>query len=163
MIDNLATIFSGMAGDDLGWGAIIAFLGGFVIAQLWKFLVWIFTAKKAEKRNFKVILSYLTRSGGMPSGHTAGMAGATAFLGCYYGFGSGVFALAVAVTLIMAYDAMHVRYAVGEQGKALNKLLKQAKEPELKVVEGHTVLQVAVGMILGAIIGIGVFWLLVKG
>ena len=53
---------------------------------------------------------------------------------------------------IVVYDATHVRYAVGEQGKALNKLLKKAGDAELPVVNGHTVPQVIVGALLGVVV-----------
>lgn len=162
MVESLATISGDLGGDSLGWGAIVAFLSGFVIAQLWKFVVGMWTGRgKSRMENLRAALGYLSRSGGMPSGHSAGMVAATVFLGGYYGFGSGVFALAVAVTGIVLYDAMHVRYAVGEQGKALNKLLKKAGEKELPVVEGHTFGQVAVGSILGLIVGIAIFGIMV--
>ena len=62
--------------------------------------------------------------------------------------------MAACVWLVVVYDAIHVRYAVGEQGKALNKLLREAKQPELPVVEGHTMSQVVVGALIGAIIGV---------
>lgn len=162
MITNLAIITEGLTGDDLGWGAIIAFFAGFAIAQLCKFIIGLCSGKsKTIMQNFKTAMNYLMRSGGMPSGHSAGMTGATVFLGCYYGFLSGIFGLAVAMTCIVIYDAVHVRYAVGEQGKALNELLKQSGKAELPVSEGHTAGQVVIGMLLGAIVGLGAYFLIV--
>lgn len=138
-----------------GWYAIIAFLVGFTLAQLWKFVRgWITGEMFQEAKNWQSAIGYVMRSGGMPSGHTASFTAATVTLGVIYGFGSGVFALAVVSLIIVVYDATHVRYAVGEQGKALNKLLKQAGEPELPLVEGHTVAQVAVGMVIGVVVGV---------
>lgn len=69
--------------------------------------------------------------------------------------GSGATALFVLLSMdaIVLYDAIHVRFAVGEQGKALNKLLKKNGEPEVKVVEGHTFGQVVVGVVLGVVVG----------
>lgn len=61
--------------------------------------------------------------------------------------------------MIVVYDAVNVRYAVGEQGKALNSLLEMNKKPILPVVEGHTVLQVFVGAIIGLIVGFGIGYL----
>lgn len=163
MLRSLATIFGDPLGDNLGWGAIVAFFAGFVIAQLWKFVVGLCSGKsKPMMQNFRIAVGYLTRSGGMPSGHSAAMTAITVYLGCYYGFQSGVFALAVATTGIVLYDAVHMRYAVGEQGKALNKILKKAGDPELPVSEGHTVPQVVVGVILGIIVGLGVFFLVAR-
>ena len=89
----------------------------------------------------------------MPSGHAASFTAATLSIGFYDGFTSNLFALAICMTLIVLYDATHVRYAVGEQGKALNKVI----EKPLKVVEGHTFLEVCAGVLLGVIISL-IIW-----
>lgn len=141
------------------WYALVAFVGGFIVAQFWKFLAGIFAQRKQEKRDFKEMVGYLTRSGGMPSGHAASVTALAVYLGCFAGFDSPIFMLAVAFWGIVVYDAIHVRYAVGEQGKALNGLLRAAGKRELPVVEGHTMAQVVVGTILGVIIGLLVFLL----
>lgn len=141
------------------WYALVAFACGFAVAQLWKFVTGVVSSRKQEERDFKEMVGYLMRSGGMPSGHAANVTALTVYLGCFSGFDSPIFMLAVAFWGIVLYDAIHVRYAVGEQGKALNKLLKEAGKPELPVVEGHTMAQVVVGTILGIIIGLLVFWL----
>lgn len=141
------------------WYALAAFAGGFVVAQLWKFIAGLVFQRKQKKRNFKEMIGYLMRSGGMPSGHAASVTALSIYIGCYAGFDSAVFMLAVAFLIIVLYDAIHVRYAVGEQGKALNQLLKGAGKPELSVVEGHTMTQVVVGTLIGVVIGLGVFWL----
>ena len=82
----------------------------------------------------------------MPSGHTASFTGLTVFLMCKFGIFSAI---------IVVYDAVNVRYAVGEQGKVLNVMImdRKYKKKKVKVVEGHTVPQAIVGAILG--IGIG--------
>ena len=141
------------------WYALVAFACGFAVAQLWKFVTGVVSSRKQEKRDFKEMVGYLMRSGGMPSGHAASVTALTVYLGCFSGFDSPIFMLAVAFWGIVLYDAIHVRYAVGEQGKALNRLLKEAGKPELPVVEGHTMAQVVVGTILGIIIGLLVLWL----
>ncbi len=143
-----------------GWIAIIVFVCGFMLAQLWKLVSGIWSGHQAHKAlDFATAIGYFMRSGGMPSGHTASFTGASIYLGCVYGFDSGLFALAACVWAIVVYDAIHVRYAVGEQGKALNGLLKQAGKPELPVVEGHTLDQVVVGAILGIILGAGAYFI----
>ncbi len=147
-----------------GWYALVAFLVAFVLAQFWKFIGGFIRGGKGQRAmaNFKTALGYMTQSGGMPSGHTASMVALTTFLGLAYGFDTGLFALAVASTSIVIYDAVHVRYAVGVQGRALNKLLKKNGEKELTAAEGHTPVQALVGAILGVIVGILVFTLAVK-
>lgn len=51
--------------------------------------------------------------GGMPSSHTASVVGLTTALGLLEGTSSTMFALALVVTLIVAYDATGVRLHAG--------------------------------------------------
>ena len=97
----------------------------------------------------------MVKSGGMPSGHTASFTAVTMIIGYISGFNSIIFALAVCNTLIIVYDATNVRYSVGEHGKILNKLINERNKEEgsklkkLRVVEGHTVAEAAMGFLLG--------------
>lgn len=144
-----------------GWYGLLAFLIGFALAQLWKFVAGLIKGRgQVALKNFKTAIGYMMQSGRMPSGHSASMTALTTYLGLAGGFDSGVFALAVATTIIVIYDALHVRYAVGEQGKALNNLLAEDKKSTLPVVEGHTVPQVVVGTLLGISVGCLVFYIL---
>lgn len=139
--------------------AIIAFVVGWFVAQSAKLIVGIIEGKKiGKKADLATLIGYVFRSGGMPSGHTASFSALCIYIGCVMGFDSVVFALALCTLIIVIYDATHVRYAVGEQGKALNELLHQAGKPELALVEGHTVFQVLVGMVIGILSGLVVFW-----
>lgn len=142
-----------------GWYAAIAFVGAWLIAQIWKTLVGIWSGyKNQQKMSIGSLIDYFTRSGGMPSGHAASMSALTLYFGLAAGFGSEIFILSLATTMIVIYDAIHVRYAVGEQGKALNKILQQNGQKPLPVVEGHTIAQVAVGAILGILVALGVYF-----
>lgn len=95
----------------------------------------------------------LIASGGMPSAHTASVAALAATTGCIEGLTSTIFALALVFLIVVAYDATHVRRAVGEQGKALVKILpKNAKTPYLSA--GHSILEVFVGCALGVLVGV---------
>lgn len=143
-----------------GLYALGSFIAAWFVAQTSKVVLGLVQGRRTgEVTSFATAVGYFFRSGGMPSGHTASFLALCVYLGCEFGFTSGIFALAVATLIIIIYDAIHVRYAVGEQGKALNQLLKKQGKPELPVVEGHTVLQVIVGGIIGVIVGLGVFWL----
>lgn len=146
-----------------GWYAMLAFVVAWFIAQAWKTIAGIWGGRKnTDKMNFRSFVSYATRSGGMPSGHAASMTALTTCLGLMYGFDSGLFILSVATTLIVIYDATHVRYAVGKQGEALNKILQENGSKPLQIVEGHTMAQVIVGVILGVLTGLGVYFLVLK-
>ena len=74
-------------------------------------------------------------------------------IGFYEGFDSAVFMLAMCVMMIVLYDAVNVRRAVGEQGKALNKII----ESPLRVVEGHKLYEVCAGILIGVLVGV-VIW-----
>ena len=60
------------------------------------------------------------------------------------------------MSAIVIYDAVNVRYAVGEQGKVINLIANDHnyKKHKVKVVEGHTIPQVIVGGIVGILLGI---------
>lgn len=137
------------------WYALLAFAIAWLIAQVWKTIWGLIKGYKSNQPvNLASIIDYVTRSGGMPSGHTASLTAMVVCLGHISGYGSAAFILGIGMWLIVVYDAIHVRYAVGEQGKALNELLQEAKKPVLPVVEGHTVPQVIVGAIIGVIVGL---------
>ena len=134
---------------------IIAFILGWLVAQLTKVILFWVQKGKLTFAEFKVLLM---KSGGMPSSHTACLTAATLMIGVMQGFLSPLFAFAVCVDAIVIYDALNVRYAVGEQGKFLNALVaakrgrksKKSKD-SVKVIEGHTVPEVLAGLLLGAL------------
>lgn len=135
-------------------GGLIAFVLGWFFAQSGKFIGDMVIKKRTL--SFSEVVDCFTRSGGMPSGHTASFTGLTVFLGLQNGFTSGLFVLALAMTIIVIYDAVNVRFAVGEQGKLLNIIAESdnnKKTRKMKVVEGHTIPQVCVGAALGILLG----------
>lgn len=136
----------------IGIKVLMAFVAGFLTAQVAK-LVAAFV-KSRGKMTGKEALTWLMRSGGMPSGHAASFLAVTTYLGCACGFDSAIFALALCMSMIIIYDAVNVRYAVGEHGKILVEHAKRTggKKPS-RIVEGHTVPQVTVGGLLGMLIG----------
>ena len=141
-----------------GWIVLVVFAVGWFFAQLSKVIIGLTIGRKSlPTKDWRSTIGYLMRSGGMPSGHTASLTAAALYLGLSGGFDSALFAFAVCMWLIVVYDAINVRYAVGEQGKALNKLLKKANQAELPVVEGHTVPQVLVGALIGAAVAVITF------
>ena len=129
---------------------LLAFTLGWLIAQSTKIIIALIIRKGRIK--FSELVELMMKSGGMPSSHTACFTAASLTIGFRNGFGSAIFALAVAMTVIIVYDATNVRYAVGQQGKLLNKIISmsetQTAKP-LRLVEGHTVPQAIVGFIVG--------------
>jgi acid phosphatase family membrane protein YuiD len=122
---------------------------------------------------FKIVFNFLStgeirfgimfETGGMPSSHSALITGATSGIGYELGFDSSIFALSVAVALIIMYDASGVRKSAGIQAAEINKLSKKL-EPQsellLKETLGHTKIEVMVGSFLGPLITLpGMFFL----
>ena len=137
-----------------------AFVAGFTVAQAIKFIGALI--KKKGKLTWKEAAYWMTKSGGMPSGHSASFIGATTAIGWIRGWTSVECAIALCMSVIIIYDAVNVRYAVGEQGKLLNEIARSdgnARTKPQKLVEGHTVPQVIVGGILGFAFGGLAYWL----
>lgn len=95
-------------------------------------------------------------SGGMPSSHSSLVTCCAATTGFLYGFDSGMFAIATVMAVVVMYDACNVRRQSGEQAKVINLILQNwdRMTPELlnlqvKVLLGHTPLQVFFGAMLG--------------
>ena len=134
---------------------LLAFTLGWFVAQSAKIVIAL--VMKKGKITFSELIDLLMKSGGMPSSHTACFTAASLTIGFRCGFDSALFALAVATTVIIVYDATNVRYAVGQQGKLLNKIVSMSESQTakpLKLVEGHTVPQAIVGFLIGVLISI---------
>jgi len=137
---------------------LISALSAWGIAQIIKLpLDYFFT----KRWNWALLISV----GGMPSSHSA-LVTATAFsVGLYAGFDTEIFALAVALSMVVIYDATGIRRQAGIHAQTINKLVDQllkghlAPEKQLREVLGHTPLEALGGVILGLIVPI-LFWLM---
>lgn len=121
--------------------------------QLFKLIYDLVTTKKF---NFKRIIG----AGGMPSSHSAVVAGLATLIGKYEGVDTPLFALSLIVAFVVMYDACGVRRAAGKQAELLNKLIEtpgltgvQVSERLVEVL-GHTPVQVFVGALIGVIAGL---------
>ena len=108
-----------------------------------------------EKRfNFK----WFVGSGGMPSSHVALTCGLTTSIGLFYGFDTGLFALAFTVLVITMFDAQGVRRHSGKQAEALNKIFddlyahKGIQPDRLKELFGHSPMEVFAGGFVGIVV-----------
>lgn len=112
---------------------------------------------KNERHDFK---TQLFMSGGMPSSHSTTVVALMAVIGLRDGFESGLFGLAALFALIVMYDAVKVRRSSGEQGVAIQSLIKEqnSKVKLPRAAKGHTPLEVVIGAVFGALIGIVVFF-----
>ena len=98
--------------------------------------------------------------GGMPSGHSATVMALAMMCGFSCGFGSVEFGIAMIFAVVVMHDALGVRRETGKQAVSiismaavLNDYLKEhdanIKTDKLKVLVGHTPLQVFVGGAFG--------------
>jgi len=127
-----------------------------LLAQIFKILFNFFSTGEIR-------FAIMFETGGMPSSHSALITGATSGIGYELGFDSSIFALAVAVALIVMYDASGVRRSAGLQAVEINKISKKL-DPQSKVLLketlGHKKIEVIVGSFLGPLITLpGMFFL----
>ena len=109
------------------------------------------------RKNRKIDFRYLGSTGGMPSAHSATVAGLATSTGMLQGFDSALFALSCVFAIITMFDASTVRYQAGRQAAVLNQITAQLNDtgkpqvPQsmLKELLGHTKIQVFAGMFWG--------------
>lgn len=129
------------------WTSLLAWF----IAQLLKVILTVIFMKKLDLTRF-------VGSGGMPSSHSALVVSMASSIGFKEGFNSPVFALALAVAMVVMYDAAGVRRAAGKQAAVLNEIVAELQahrsitEEKLKELLGHTPVEVIAGALLGIII-----------
>ena len=115
-------------------------------------------------RTRRWLWAILLTTGGMPSSHSALIVGVTNAIGLYIGYGSPLFALGVAITMIVTYDAAGIRRQAGMHAERINILFEELlkghmwDEKELREVLGHTPLEVTGGILWGIVITT-VLWL----
>lgn len=131
---------------------IVAAALGWIIAQSAKYVI----ASVKHRRLASARQLYL--SGRMPSAHSATTVSLLVTVAAFDGVDSAVFGLAFLFTLVVLYDAMMVRRSSGEQGVALSALMKEQKSkvPFPRVAMGHTPAEVAIGSLLGLVVGLAV-------
>lgn len=123
-------------------------LGGWIVASLVKMAI-------AAWKTHEVDFTYLVATGGMPSSHSATVAGLAFGIGYTDGFGSSLCVLAIAFAIVTMFDAATVRRAAGEHARILNAIVRDIKElkfrPQQRFKEllGHTRKEVFWGMVTG--------------
>ena len=100
----------------------------------------------------------LVQPGGMPSSHSALIVGITHGIGLSVGFGTPLFALAFAISMIVIYDATGIRRQAGKHAELINAMINDLaagnplKEEQLREVLGHTPLEALGGIVLGLLV-----------
>jgi len=105
-------------------------------------------------------------TGGMPSSHSALVTAVMLATGLYAGFNTPIFAVALALMMVVVYDAAGVRRQAGMHAERINMIINELfsgqpiSEENLKEVLGHTPVEVIGGVFLGLVVSWGVwnFW-----
>ena len=126
------------------------------IAQLLKVIINLIV-------NRRLIWERLIGDGGMPSGHSATVASLALITGLIKGVGTFEFAVAAILAIIVCHDAAGVRRETGRQARVLNDIVrilesKDLPEAKLKELVGHTPLQVAMGITVGVVVAVGMYY-----
>ena len=145
---------------------IISAISSIVLAQVLKpFIYYLFN----EKWDWHLVVT----SGGFPSSHTAGVTACALAVGLSENFSSNLFAVTFIFAVVIAYDAMNVRYYAGQNIQITQQLIKDISElsqiklddpiyfTKMKDVLGHKGVEVLGGIILGLMVA-GVLFLFVK-
>ena len=108
----------------------------------------------------------LLNAGGMPSSHSALVASTAHAIGLFEGFDTSLFAMAVALAIIVIYDATGIRREAGKHAELINAIIQDLREghpprqetqQQLKEVLGHTPMEAVAGTFLGIAIA-QMFW-----
>jgi acid phosphatase family membrane protein YuiD len=134
---------------------LVAIAVAWVAAQGCKFLI------AAVKKNGAVDYRQLYTSGNMPSSHSATVIALLTVVGMRNGVNGALFGIATLLAAIVMYDAIMVRRSTGEQGAAIHALIKEQKSSVAvpRSAKGHEPLEVAVGALIGLVVGLAAFFL----
>jgi uncharacterized protein len=146
--------FSAILKNPVLWTAMAAWF----LAQALKIPIDYFRSKKW---NWALFFA----AGGMPSSHSALVTSVALAAGLHLGFDSPIFAVAVAIAMVVVYDATGVRRQAGMQAQKINVLVEELlkghpiSQEQLREVIGHTPLEALGGVLLGLVVAQGVWFL----
>lgn len=133
---------------------LIAIAAAWAVAQGVKFLI------SSVRSSGTIDYRQLYSSGSMPSSHSATVIALMTIIGLKDGINGAAFGLATLFAAIVMYDAVMVRRSTGEQGAAIQALIKEQKSKVRlpRAAKGHEPLEVAVGAVIGLAVGLAVFF-----
>ncbi len=107
----------------------------------------------------RIYTGHIFASGGFPSFHSGLASSVTMLVWLQFGFGSVLFAVAFAFSVLFAYDAMNLRYETGQHAHYINDLrlelqsiLQKHDKQKLEERIWHTPWEVAWGIAFGTIL-----------
>lgn len=92
---------------------------------------------------------FLWSGGGLPSLHASFVSSLSTMVLILEGGSTILFAVTLVFSIIVLYDAMHIRFEAGKHAQYINKLTKHGKEDALNEYLGHTPFEVLIGCLLG--------------
>jgi len=131
-----------------GYPELIACIVGWLVSSVLKIPTYYYVHRKLNLRQ-------AFGTGGMPSSHAATMTATTLAIGLFSGFDHPAFALAVAISMIVIYDASGVRREAGYHAVIINRMIDEymkgplINQRKLKEMIGHTPLEVVGGVMCG--------------
>lgn len=123
-----------------------------VLCQIFKVVAYSIRDRRLELR-------YFTTAGGMPSSHSAFVTALSVAVGIARGFDSEIFAVSFVFSAIVIYDAYRLRGHVEQQAEVVNRLqerLAPAEREELSEMVGHSVSEIAAGILVGIVFAVAV-------
>ena len=124
------------------------------LAQVIKVVLELLVNRTFDVRRF-------VSSGGMPSSHSALVVACTTAAARTEGLASPLFGACTVFSLVVMYDACNVRRSAGDTARLVNQLLRHVEKltaedfaDDLKIIMGHTPLQVLMGALLGLAVGL---------
>lgn len=132
---------------------LLSLLFAWVVAQGAKLIIASVKSKGAiDYRNLYI-------SGDMPSSHSAVAIALMTVVGMRDGVETALFAIATLFAAIVMYDAVMVRRSTGEQGAAIQALIKEQKSKVRlpRAAKGHQPAEVAAGAAVGLVVGLFVY------
>lgn len=121
------------------------------------------------RKNKKFDIKYAIASGGYPSSHSSSIVALCLSIGLQEGFDSPLFAVCFAITCIVLFDAINVRYYSGKNIQLTKQLISDLKDviekndpiyyEKFKEVLGHTKLELITGVLLGIVVSVVLYFL----
>ena len=150
----MTQFFESLFTNKVLWCSVLAW----AVAQLIKIIIALIVERRFRPDR-------IFGDGGMPSGHSATVVSLGVLIGWTEGFSSVPFALATVFAIIVMNDAAGVRQEAGKHaailkviGEGFNAMFaekdQQVRTEKIKLLVGHTPLQVLMGGLLGLLVAI---------
>ncbi len=142
----------------IGWltnEMVVSAATGWILAQIIKTIIHLIKTKDFNPER-------LYGTGGMPSSHSATVAGLGISVALNCGTNGPEFAIAFILAVVVCYDALGIRRQASYHAMVLNQMVEDFKKEgkdysspkTMKTTLGHSFLQVLAGILLGAAVAI---------